>query len=90
MASFGLIPLKIVKRIPLNSTLAAICLYVAEIGAVVDGFETKLGVMISCFSSIKSLLTEFIVISIGDLKLKIYTCCYSVLTIYLWQIARNN
>ncbi|MDM8267223.1 hypothetical protein QUW44_08820, partial [Limosilactobacillus pontis] len=31
------------------------------------------------------LLTEFIVISIGDLKLKIYTCCYSVLTDFFME-----
>ncbi len=63
---------KMVKRIPLSSTFAAICLYGAWVGDdIEDGFEIKLGAMISCFSSIKSLLTEFLVISIGDLKLKI-------------------
>ena len=63
---------KMVKRIPLSSTFAAICLYGAWVGDdIEDGFEIKLGAMISCFSFIKSLLTEFLVISIGDLKLKI-------------------
>ena len=44
---------KMVKRIPLSSTFAAICLYGAWVGDdIEDGFEIKLGAMISCFSSI--------------------------------------
>ena len=54
---------KMVKRIPLSSTFASICLYGAWGGDdIEDGFEIKLGAMISCFSSIKSLLTEFLIL----------------------------
>lgn len=52
-------PLEIIKQIPLNSTLATIRLTGVVIG---DGVEIKLSVMISRFSSIKGLLTEFLVI----------------------------